>query len=292
MRVAPYQVKSGGTVRGGVFRVQFPASTIHDHEGAYVVLAPLLAPEFTAPERYFVIDNRAFRERCPRWTMGSTEYFLFEAALDPTIIGPWREFIVAADDLRQRWLERIPSWNDPLPSPPPAHSRRMELIGDRRSNYSLSNYGHLWTAAQLEFAGRPDVVVAGDRVKQDAVDLLVHHIGRRAVCGLHVKTGTVTPEGTVQFAITQSGFFVDDRLFVLLIPCDPADGVANECLLLPSTAVPELFGGGTSGGRVVYHVTITLDPLTERFRPYRVARGELGRRLLERIFPPEPASSR
>jgi len=52
------------------------------------------------------------------------------------------------------------------------------------------------------------------------------------------------------------------------------DLVHDFCLLIPSEALPGLG----------YSETITVDPLTKRFLPYRVPRGEVGMAFLKRVF--------
>jgi hypothetical protein len=60
----------------------------------------------------------------------------------------------------------------------------------------------------------------------------------------------------------------------LLVLLRPDDHVHDFCLLIPSNALPG----------IGYSETITLDPLTERFQPYRVSSDEVAGVFLKSVF--------
>jgi len=61
---------------------------------------------------------------------------------------------------------------------------------------------------------------------------------------------------------------------VVLVLLDQDLRVHDFCLVIPSQQMPELG----------YSETITVDPLTKRFEPYRVASDQVGTVLLSQLF--------
>ena len=118
------------------------------------------------------------------------------------------------------------------------------------------------------------IAIAEDRVRLDTVTFLIHDLRGRRFAGLHLRTGRVTPDRRVHFEVHRPPFFIDDRLYVLLVLLQPDDRLHDFCLLIPSEALPGLG----------YSETITLDPLTKRFEPFRVASNEVGSTFLKRVF--------
>ena len=117
-------------------------------------------------------------------------------------------------------------------------------------------------------------MIAEDRVRLDTVTLLVHDLASRRFGGLHIRTGQVTAGRTVHFEVTRPSFFIDPGLNVVLVLLDQDLRVHDFCLVIPSQQMPELG----------YSETITVDPLTKRFEPYRVASDQVGTVLLSQLF--------
>jgi hypothetical protein len=84
----------------------------------------------------------------------------------------------------------------------------------------------------------------------------------------------VTPDRRFHFEVHRPPFFTDERLYVLVVLLKNDDRVHDFGLLIPSTALPELG----------YSETITLDPLTKRFEPYRIPSNEMAQVFLKRVF--------
>lgn len=129
-------------------------------------------------------------------------------------------------------------------------------------------------ATELERAGGGSIVIAEDRVRLDTVSLLLHDLSSRRMAGLHIRTGKVTPDRRIHFEVSRPPFFIDERLYVLLVLLRPDDRRHDFCLLIPSRELPDLG----------YSTTITLDPLTKRFEPYRIASDEVAQLFLKRVF--------
>lgn len=100
------------------------------------------------------------------------------------------------------------------------------------------------------------------------------NLGTRRFAGLHLRTAIFNDRRRTHFEVKRPHFFVDGRLLVLLVLLRPDRRVHDSCLLIPSEDIPELG----------YSETLTLDPLTKRFRNYRIASDEFGSTFLERAF--------
>src|SRR5438874_1218675 len=171
------------------------------------------------------------------------------------------------------WLASAPGWATPVPPVP--HPPRPHDVseGDGLTQWR-GDIGRLWTATELERAGAASIVLAQDRVRLDTVTLLIHDLSSRHIAGLHIRTGKITPGRTVHFEVPRPPFFIDQRLYVLLVLLQRDDRVHDFCLLIPSDALPGLG----------YSETITLDPLTKRFVQYRVPSDEVGSVFLKSVF--------
>lgn len=155
------------------------------------------------------------------------------------------------------------------------HPLRPQAIieGDALTEWR-GDIGRLWTATELERAGAGAIVLAEDRVRLDTVTLLIHDLSSQHIAGLHIRTGKVTLGRTVHFEVPRPPFFIDERLYVLLVLLQRDDHVHDFSLLIPSEALPDLG----------YSETITLDPLTKRFVPYRVPSEQVGSVFLKSVF--------
>jgi len=146
-------------------------------------------------------------------------------------------------------------------------------VGDTLTQWR-GEIGRLWTATELERAGAASIVLAEDRVRLDTVTLLIHDLSSRQIAGLHIRTGKITPGRTVHFEVPRPPFFIDKRLYVLLVLLQGDALVHDFCLLNPSEVLPDLG----------YTETSTLDPITNPINPSRVARGDVGLAFLQRAF--------
>jgi hypothetical protein len=137
----------------------------------------------------------------------------------------------------------------------------------------VGNLGRLWVAGELERAAAGNIVLAEDRVRLDTVSLLIHDLRSGQFAGLHVRTGRITPGRTVHFEVMRPTFFIDQRLFGLLVLLGQDTRLHEFCLLIPSEAMPE----------IGYSETITIDPLTKRFEPYRIASDQVASVFLKAV---------
>jgi hypothetical protein len=164
---------------------------------------------------------------------------------------------------------------DPVPPAPASKDDSLlELAAASHDNLSEAHIGRLWAMAEIERAGYDRLVIAEDRVRLDTLTLLLHDLAIGQIGGLHIRTATYPSDRRIHFDVKRRGFFTDPRLYVLLLLLDRHHRPDDFCLLIPSEALPELG----------YSETVTLDPLTRRFRPYQVAAAEFGPTLLKSLF--------
>lgn len=252
--------------------LELPVGDIPLNAEGYLAMVHVPPPHDQLYRHLFLIPFRAFHERCPRGLLHGAEAFSFAGNFLATPTDLWTEFLLDIDRLPE-WLASIDSWSVPIPPVPHPVHRQPVSDGDARTNW-LGDIGRLWSATEIERAGKGSIVLAEDRVRLDTVTLLIHHLSSRQFAGLHIRTGQVTPGRTVHFEVTRPSFFIDRRLYVLLVLLDRGLNVYDFCLLIPSEAMPELG----------YSETITVEPLTKRFEPYRVSSEQVGAALLEKLF--------
>ena len=248
--------------------LDLPITDVGDDPNGYLAMVHLPAPHDQLYRQFFLIPVRQFRERCPGALLHGRDTGNFSGAVDDL----WRDYLLDIDRLPE-WLGTVPEWTTPVPAVP--HTRRSNpaMEGDAQTMWR-GDIGRLWTATELERAGSASIVIAEDRVRLDTVTLLIHDLSSRHIAGLHIRTGKVTPDRTIHFEVPRAPFFIDDRLYVLLVLLQPDDRVHDFCVLIPSNAMPDLG----------YSETITLDPLTKRFELYRLPSNEVGHMFLKRVF--------
>ncbi len=276
MLTLPLQVKAFTHVSPDATLVEYLlVSDIHDVPGGYLAFVHVPLPYDQLYRRLFLIPIAVFRKLCPVVTIGgkSTYHFVANVAGDGT--GIWREFLMDIDRLPE-WLAAIPGWTHPVPPAPSASSESLLdlAIKGGRNNLSEAHLGRLWVTTQVERASIDRVAIVEDRVRLDTVTLLLHDLQSGKIAGLHVRTATYPADRRIHFDVKRRGFFVDPNLHVVLALLDRDHRPADFCLLIPSEKIPELG----------YSETITLDPLTRRFRPYQVPAEEFGATLLARAF--------
>jgi len=269
----PIQVKAFQHLSpDGNGNLDIPLTDVGDDPNGCLAMVHVPAPYDQLYRRLFLIPFREFRKRCPRALLHRRECFSFTANFSGASGDLWSDCLVDIDGLPE-WLASAPGWTTPIPPVPHPPRPHPIVEGDVFTQWR-GDIGRLWTATELERAGAGSIVIAEDRVRLDTVTLLIHDLSSRRIAGLHIRTGKVTPGRTVHFEVPRPPFFIDKRLYVLLVLLKPDDQVHDFCLLIPSDAIPGLG----------YSETITLDPLTKRFEPYRVHSDEVGQVFLKRVF--------
>jgi hypothetical protein len=269
----PIQVKAFRHLSpDGNGNLDLPVTDVNDDPRGYLAVVHLPAPYDQLYRRLFVIPFGEFRERCPRGLQHGRESFTFSGNFSGGSGDLWSNYLLDIDRLPD-WMASIPGWITPIPPAPRPDRSQPVLEGDALMQWR-GEIGRLWTATELERAGAGSIVLAEDRTRLDTVTLLIHDLPTRHIAGLHIRTGKITPGRTVHFEVHRPPFFIDKRLYVLLVLLQSDNRVHDFCLLMPSEALPD----------VGYSETITLDPLTKRFVQYRVPSAEVGSVFLKRVF--------
>jgi len=269
----PIQVKAFQHLSpDGNGNLDLPVTDVSDDPTGYLAFVHLPAPHDQLYRHLFLIPVREFRKRCPRALLHGRECFSFTGNFSDVSGDIWRDYLLDVDRLPE-WLASHSGWTTPIPPVPHPPRPRPVVEGDALAQWR-GDIGRLWAATELERAGGGSIVLAEDRVRLDTVTLLVHDLSTRHIGGLHIRTGKVTVGRTVHFEVPRPPFFIDKRLYVLLVLLKPDDHVHDFCLLIGSEALP----------RLGYSETITLDPLTKRFGPYRVPSNDVGPAFLKSVF--------
>jgi hypothetical protein len=269
----PIQVKAFLHVSpDGNGNLDLPVTDVSDDPNGYVAMVHVPAPHDQLYRRIFLIPFQDFRERCPRGLLHGRECFSFTGNFSSGSNDLWSDYLLDVDRLPE-WLASMAGWTAPIPPVPHPLRPHPVIEGDALTQWR-GDIGRLWTATELERAGAGSIVLAEDRVRLDTVTLLIHDLSSGHIAGLHIRTGKITPGRTVHFEVPRPPFFIDKRLYVLLVLLQRDDHVQDFCLLIPSDALPGLG----------YSETITLDPLRKRFVPYRVPSEQVGSVLLKSVF--------
>jgi hypothetical protein len=269
----PIQVKAFQHLSpDGNGRFDLPVAQVIEDPKAYVAIVHVPAPHDQLYRRFFLIPFHLFRERCPRALVQDRECFSFTGNFSGVSTDLWTDHLLDIDRLPQ-WLASIPGWSTPIPPVPHPPRTHPVIAGDALTTWR-GDIGRLWTATELERAGGGSIVIAEDRVRLDTVTFLIHDLASRHMAGLHIRTAKVTPARRIHFEVSRPPFFIDGRLYVLLVLLRPDDHLHDFCLLIPSNALPG----------IGYSETITLDALTERFQPYRVSSDEVAGVFLKSVF--------
>lgn len=269
----PIQVKAFRQLSpDGNGNIEVPVSDVADDPNGYLVIVHVPAPYDQLYRHLFLIPFREFRERCPRVLRHGRECYSFTGNFTGAANDLFTENLLDIDRLPE-WLASIPGWKTPTPPVPRPHRPHPAVEGEALTQWR-GDIGRLWAATEIERAGVGSIVLAEDRVRLDTVTLLIHDLASRHIAGLHIRTTKITPGRTVHFEVLRPPFFIDDRLYVLLVLLGHDDRVHDFCLLIPSEALASLG----------YSETITLDPLTKRFGPYRVPSDEVGSAFLRAVF--------
>ena len=279
LRVVPIQVKARSFLSpDGEFQVSV-SSLLPDPRG-YVVMPYVPPPTWQLAQRLWAIPIPDFLKIAQPHGDG----YLFASYLDDRFPGPASKFLVEVTQLRKQWLGRIPGWNDPIAGPPFPMAAPTEEVG-RAASRALGRFGELWLAAKLMRSTLENVAIAQDRLRVDCVDLLLHDVRSFAVAGISVHTSSINARGIVQFRLRHQTFFIDGRLYVVILIALGDGGLHDTAFLIPAAEVPAITTVSADRGDPGYQGSFRLDPLAEKMRPYAIPSDTLGPTILERLFP-------
>jgi hypothetical protein len=268
----PLQVKAFAHVEpdGGALNV--PIEDLRPANGYWVVVH-LPTPHDQLYRRIYLIPVAEIRRRSQRVTDHDVASYRFTLNFAGTVEDPWSEFALDVDDLAY-WIANIPGWIDSTAPAPPIGTSKSLSGPDDIGTVGTAALSNLWAIQELERAGKGSIVVAQDRTRLDTVSLLIHHLASGKFAGLHVRTGFFDESRRTHFEVKRLHFFTDANLWILLVLRRRDQSVHDFVLLIPSDDIPGLG----------FSETLTLDPLTKRFRKYQVAAADFGKLFMEKAF--------
>ena len=278
LRVHPVQVKARSFLYAdGLF--QASVGSLHLDPKGYIVLPYVPPPAWQLSSRLWTMPIPEF-VKLARPDGGG---YVFSAHLDDEADEPERQFLIDVDHLDSQWLAKIPGWIDPIRASGQESVTSAPEV-PRPASQAFGKYGELWLASQLMRSGLEHVVIAQDRLRVDCVDMLLHDLRSYAIAGLVVHTSSLSPRGTAQFRIRQETFFIDDRLYLVVIVCSSDGTISDQVFLIPSVDIPRVATSSTNRGEPVYQGSFRVDPLADKMRAYAVPANEVGAVLIDRLF--------
>ena len=270
----PFQVKAFRHVDAdGAAMMDIAASDIREKSGGYWAMVHVPPPHDQLYSRLFLVPPGDLRKVCRRVQSHGVDSYRFSANFASTDEGPLAPFAVDVDRLAE-WIARIPGWTERIPPIRVAETATARDAFDDLGTVGLANLSTLWAKYELERAGNRAIMVAEDRSRLDTVTLLAHQPATGRFAGLHVRTAIFDETRRTHFEVKRPHFFVDPNLWVLLVLMRSDRRVHDFCLLIPSKDIAELG----------YSETVTLDPLTRRFRRYQLASTEFGQAFVKVAF--------
>lgn len=285
LQVVPYQVKARRTLNPSkVLAYRVPVASLHQDPKAAILFAYFPAPGPQPFPRLFAIPAPYFIAHCPREHAAAGEYFTFYGGLKGSGRSNWSQFFFEFGALAQQWLDELPGWKKPMPAmiggieagPPASDAREHRVRGA---------CAELLVAGSVQAAGGHRVVVATDRVRVDAVALLLHDLQSYVIGGLAIHSGLISPRRRLVISFGATTFFTDPRLWLVILPGN-SDGTFHEtAFLIPSAAIQGLISTAKmANGKIGYRATISLDPVSRRYLPFAVPTADLGRVIVEKVL--------
>jgi hypothetical protein len=269
----PLQVKAFAHVEpDGTATLNIPLDDLRAAYGCWVVVH-LPAPHDQLFRRMYLIPVAEIRRRSQPVIDHDVESYRFTVNFAGTADDPWSQFALDVEDL-PTWIAKIPGWINPIVPGPSIGAAAALSARDDIGTVGTAALSNLWAIQELERAANGSIVVAQDRTRLDTVSLLIHHLSTGWFAGLHVRTGFFDETRRTHFEIKRLHFFTDPNLWVLLVLRRRDQSVHDFALLIPSQDIPELG----------FSETVTLDPLTKRFRKYQLPAEDFGKTFMKIAF--------
>lgn len=271
MSVLPVQVKASLVVGPDGAATHFvPVDDLGMLSNGLVAFVHIPAPHDQLYQRIFLVPDQEFRRRCAIVLHHGVRCYKFTAQFAGEVDGDWKAFAIELDQLQER-IATMPGWGKqiaPVPIGPAAAITRGET-------HDVGALGSLWAEAELERAALGRLVLVEDRTRLDTVTFLIHDLTTQRFAGIHLRTAVVTRAGTIHFEVKRPHFFVDPNLWVVVVFLRRDLRVQDELVLvIPSADIRELG----------FSETMTLDPLTRRFRKYQIPAQDFGKVFMVRAF--------
>ena len=270
----PIQVKAYRHVDpDGTITQDIAARDIGTHTTGYWAMVHVPPPHDQLYRRLYLIPVEELRQRCALVNSHGVDSYRFSANFADTTQGSWSAFAVDLEEL-SGWIAAIPGWIKPIPPIASAATVDALTVSDDLGTVGMAGLTTVWAIGELERAANGGIVVAEDRTRLDTVTLLLHHLGSGRFAGLHLRTAIFDESRRTHFEVKRPHFFIDPGLWVLLVLLKGDLRIHDFCLLMPSADIPDLG----------YSESVTLDPLTKRFRKYQIPSDDFGSVFLKKAF--------
>lgn len=271
MLTVPLQVKASLLVGpDGAVTHYVPEADLRALAGGFIAFVHIPAPHDQLYARLFLIPDHEFRKRCALVSYHRIACYRFTAQFAGSVDAEWSRHAIDIDRL-SAWIATIPGWTEPL-----THLRTLppEEGLTKAEGHNIGDLGCLWASSELQRIALDRVMIVEDRVRLDPVTFLVHDLKTQRFAGLHLRTAIFNETRRIHFDVKRHHFFADPDLWVVLVLLRPDRRVHDYVLLIPSADIPKLG----------FSETLTLDPLTRRFRKYQLPADNFGKEFLERAF--------
>jgi hypothetical protein len=279
LRMVPLQAKASIVVGPDGTATHFvPEADLRMLSNGFVAIVHIPAPHDQLYQRIFLVPDDEFRKRCPLVAHHGIPCYQFTAQFAGEVDREWAPFTVELDKLRQ-WVAGLPGWQEP-PGPPTAELSETIVKAETKD---LAAIGSLWAEAELERSALGRLALIEDRIRLDTVTLIAHDLLTQEFAGVHLRTAVITKAGRIHFEVKRPHFFVDPDLWVLVVFLKQDLRVYEDFVLLIPSADISALG---------FSETLTIDPLTKRFRTYLVPTEEFGKAFLETAFSKKAGKSK
>ena len=274
LTTVPVQVKASLVVdQDGSATHYVPAADLRALHGGFVAFVHIPAPHDQLYQRIFLIPDDEFRKRCQLVSNHRVPCYKFTAQFAGTVDKDFAPFAIELDEL-QRWVAELPGWSHAVT---PLFKRGLEQL-TKAEMHDISGLGALWAQSELERVALDRIMLVEDRIRLDPVTFLVHDLPTQQFAGLHLRTAIFNKSRRIHFDVKLRHWFADPGLWVLLVLLRPDRRVHDFVLLIPSGDMAALG----------YSETLTLDPLTRRFRKYQLPSEDFGKIFMDKAFAARP----
>lgn len=270
MVILPFQVKASIVVTNDGSVTHFvPVEDLRMLSKGFVTFVHIPAPYDQLYGRIFLVPDDEFRQRCSVVAHHGVRCYRFTAQFAGAVDPDWAHCAVELDRLAS-WITAVPGWSgsEPRASLTPQPIRKAE-------SKDIGAIGSLWAQAELERVATGELVLVEDRLRVDTVTFFVHDLRTERYAGIHMRTAVITREGRIHFEVKRPHFFADPDLWVVLVLLTPEHRIDQDFVLLIPSA--DIAGLGFSE-------TVTVDPLTKRFRKYQIPARDFAQAFLDKAF--------
>lgn len=266
----PSQVKASLVVdQDGAATHYVPAADLHALSNGFLAFVHIPPPHDQLYQRIFLIPDDQFRKRCQLVTYHRIPCYRFTAQFAGVVDEGFRDCAVELDEL-PGWISTLDGWSRSIQSVSFTAGQGLA----KAESHDIAAIGALWAESELERIALDRIMILEDRLRVDPVTFLVHDLRTQQFAGMHLRTAIFNGTRRIHFDVKQNHWFEDDKLWVLLVLLRPDRAPHDYVLLIPSREIRALG----------FSETLTLDPLTPRFRKYQLVADDFAKTFMQNAF--------